>query len=126
MIFKAMGRSSKNLNTDSGKEFLNKNFKNLLDTFFDDPIEHFSSNPKDFAKNGIVERFDRTMRRRVESFVKKIGPNWMGAVPNIMETYNNDPHGTTNEKPDDRNGFPPRVIMNLLSAQHALKVWWNG
>ena len=52
------GKVVKNLNTDSGKEFLNKNFKNLLDTFFDDPIEHFTSNPKDFAKNGIVERFN--------------------------------------------------------------------
>jgi hypothetical protein len=115
------GKVVKNLNTDSGKEFLNKDFKNLLDTFFDSPIEHFSSNPKDFAKNGIVERFNRTMRRRVESFVKKIGPNWMSAVPNIMETYNNDPHGTTKEKPDDiwsggktsRQQLPRKVRYNL-------------
>jgi hypothetical protein len=24
-----------------------------------------------------------------------------------------------------RNGFPPRVNMNLFSVQHTLKVWWN-
>ena len=124
------GKVVKNLNTDSGKEFLNKDFKNLLDTFFDSPIEHFSSNPKDFAKNGIVERFGHTMRRRVESFVKKIGPNWMGAVPNIMETYNNDPHGTTKEKPDDiwsggktsRQQLPRKVRYNLAIGDSVRKV----
>jgi hypothetical protein len=109
------GKVVKNLNTDSGKEFLNKNFKNLTDTFFDGPIEHFTSNPKDFAKNGIVEHFNRMMRRWVESFVKEIGPNWMGAVPNIIGTYNNDPHDTTEEK----RSWPwigtggPKYLVNL-------------
>ena len=71
---------------------------NLLETFFGEPIEHFSSNPKDFAKNGIVERFNRTMRRRVEGFMKKqrgTRGNWMGQVPTIMVKYNSRRHGTT-------------------------------
>jgi transposase InsO family protein len=65
------GKVVKNLITDSGKEFFNKHFANLLETLFDEPIEHHTSSPKDFAKNGIVERFNRTMRRRVEGFMKK-------------------------------------------------------
>ena len=58
----AAGHQVKNLNSDSGKEFLNDKFQALLSTAFDEPIKHYISDKTDFAKNGIVERFNRTMR----------------------------------------------------------------
>ena len=131
------GKVVKNLNTDSGKEFLNKHFANLLETFFGEPIEHHTSNPKDFAKNGIVERFNRTMRRRVEGFMKKqrgTRGNWMRQVPTIMVKYNSRRHRTTKEKPNDiwdgakpsRQKLPRKVQYDLAVGDSVRKVDRNA
>ncbi len=50
----------KSLNSDNGKEFKNETFEKLLKK---NGINHYLSNKEDFAKNAIVERFNRTLRR---------------------------------------------------------------
>ena len=45
------------------KEFTSKAFKDLLQEF---GINHYESEVQDFAKNAIVERYNRTLRRIME------------------------------------------------------------
>ena len=56
----------KSINGDAGGEFESKVFMDMLkskDEKYGFPITMYTSDPKDFAKNGIVERFNRTFRR---------------------------------------------------------------
>eukprot|EP01052_Picozoa_sp_SAG31_P069178 SAG31_NODE_28001_length_416_cov_13.441640_2_plen_68_part_00 len=50
---------------DAGGEFVSKVFRDMLKekgTKYGFPITMYTSDPKDYAKNGIVERFNRTLR----------------------------------------------------------------
>ena len=49
----------KQLHSDEGKEYLNRGFAKLMR---DNGIEHTYSREGEYAKNSIVERFNRTLR----------------------------------------------------------------
>jgi hypothetical protein len=56
------------LEAKSGLDTKNRRFSILmrgtLETALALATEHHTSNPKDFANNGIAERFDRTMKKQ--------------------------------------------------------------
>jgi len=85
------------LETDNGSEFLNRNFKTYLNT---EGIKHTTSAPGDHRKQGIIERFNQTMRGWIERWLteKKVN-NWIDVMPEILEYYNQRKHKTTGVAP---------------------------
>jgi hypothetical protein len=62
----------------------------------------YVSNPKDYAKNAIVERFNITHRRSMVVYKEQNNntPLTRANIAQITETYNNDLRSTIKAKPD--------------------------
>lgn len=89
----------KNLQTDLGKEFYNKNFRQLMSDF---KINHYSTFSN--LKASIVERVNRTIKNIMWKFFSNQGSyKWYIALPTIIEKYNNTVHRTIGYKPIDVN-----------------------
>eukprot|EP01047_Picozoa_sp_COSAG01_P060396 COSAG01_NODE_7397_length_3224_cov_1.757120_3_plen_366_part_01 len=89
----------RHLNTDDGKEFVNKAFKDYLAA---NNIKQWVSDKEDFAKNAIVERFNRTLRLLIDKF-KADFPSRL-VIDNIgrmVAAYNRRRHSTIKAKPID-------------------------
>ena len=81
------------LNSDNGKEFVSKMFKDLLQEY---SIDHYKSDKEDFAKNAIVERYNRTLRRHmIVDKEKQSSKIFMPSdITRMAKNYNNDLHST--------------------------------
>ena len=74
--------------TDEGLEFYNSNVKELLDKY---GIHHYSIKTK--MKASVVERFNRTLRQKLEKyFVKNNTKCWIDVLQQFVDNYNNTPH----------------------------------
>ena len=74
--------------TDEGLEFYNSNVKELLDKY---GIHHYSIKTK--MKASVVERFNRTLRQKLEKyFVKNNTKCWVDVLQQFVDNYNNTPH----------------------------------
>lgn len=92
-------RIPKNIQTDLGKEFYNKDFKQLMEKH---NINHYSSFSN--KKASIVERVNRTLKNAMwKQFSLKGTYKWLNLLPKITETYNATKHRTINMKPKDVN-----------------------
>ena len=65
------------------------------------PIKIYLSDPKDYTKNSIVERFNRTHRRSTVVYKEQNNntPLTRANIAHIAESYNNDLHSTIKAKP---------------------------
>jgi hypothetical protein len=81
------------VNSDNGKEFVSQMFQDLLQEY---SIDHYKSDKEDFAKNAIVERYNRTLRRHM--IVDKAKQSNKIFVPSditrMVKNYNKDLHST--------------------------------
>jgi hypothetical protein len=92
-------RSPSNLQTDKGKEFYNKVFKELMKNY---NINHYSTYT--IIKASIVERFNRTQKSKIETQLEKQSHyRWVDILPKLMKTYNNTKHSTIKRRPVDVN-----------------------
>lgn len=90
LIFRESKRIPKNLQTDQGKEFYNKNFTNLMKEY---NINHYSTYSK--MKASIVERFNRTLMSNIFKNVKFVETRkWVNILQEIMNRYNHTKHRT--------------------------------
>ena len=95
----------KSINSDKGGEFESAVFKDMLEKKRDKygfPIKMYVSDPKDYAKNAIVERFNRTHRRSMVVYKEQNNntPLTRANIAQITENYNNDIHSTIKAKPN--------------------------
>lgn len=91
------GRKPKNLHTDQGKEFYNKNFQNLVKKY---NIHHYSTYSN--LKASICERFNRTLKNKMwKQFSLQGNYKWLQILPGLIEDYNNTVHRTIGIKPKD-------------------------
>eukprot|EP01050_Picozoa_sp_SAG11_P012856 SAG11_NODE_1458_length_4874_cov_218.142827_8_plen_453_part_00 len=95
----------KSINSDAGGEFESKIFKDMLKSKTDKynfPIKQYVSDPKDYSKNAIVERFNRTFRRLmlVDKKQRNNKPQTREDVARHVKNYNNDIHSTIKAKPE--------------------------
>eukprot|EP01050_Picozoa_sp_SAG11_P012137 SAG11_NODE_1332_length_5179_cov_193.229724_2_plen_414_part_00 len=95
----------KSINSDAGGEFQSKVFKDMLKEKADKynfPIRQYVSDPKDYSKNAIVERFNRTFRRLmlVDKKQRNNAPQTREDVARHVKNYNNDLHSTIKAKPE--------------------------
>ena len=95
----------KSINGDAGGEFESKVFMDMLkskEEKYGFPITMYTSDPKDFAKNGIVERFNRTFRRLmlVDKAQNNNKQQTREDIARHIRNYNNDVHSTIKAKPE--------------------------
>lgn len=81
------------LHVDKGKEFYNKDFKQILEK---NNIEMYSTGTDN--KASIVERFNRTLGDKLKPIIYK-NLNWIDVLPDIIKKYNNTYHRTIKMKP---------------------------
>ena len=97
-ILGRIGKSVKHVNMDEGNEFTNAKFTALLTTEGITP--HFSRK-QEFAKNPVVERFNRTVRELMRKFrskgdVKVSVETWQ----QMIDRYNGKRHRTIKDTPN--------------------------
>lgn len=115
-IFNSSGRIPKNLQTDLGKEFYNKIFKNLMTEF---KINHYSSFTH--LKSSIVERFNRTLKEKMwKRFSAQGSYKWLNLIDELVDEYNNTKHRTINMKPIDVNST--KISNHLLKTAYNFKI----
>lgn len=101
-------KTPKNLQTDMGKEFYNKEFKELMKNF---NINHYSTYSN--MKSSIVERVNRTLKNIMwKKFSVQGSYRWLDLLPKVVKQYNTTKHRTTGFKPVDVNGRNEKKILN--------------
>ena len=125
-IFKE-GRKPKKLWTDKGREFYNKDMDDLRKLY---DIELYSTENEE--KSSIAERWIRTMKEKMfKYFTDNNTHNYMGALPELVEDYNNTVHSSTKFTPTEaskeenelkvwRNLYPDRYKINNLTPKFSV------
>ena len=122
IIFKG-GRIPNFIRTDQGKEFNNKEFKNLMKKY---QIHHFMSKNQT-VKCAIVERFNRTLKSRVvKQFTASGVNNWVDSLSEHLKAYNNTKHRTIKMTPveasDAKNKELFKIIYGVNSVEELYKM----
>ena len=94
-IVKSSNRKPNLLETDDGKEYVNKNFNEFLN---DKIIKRYSR----YTDKGAVfaERFNRPIRSSLKKPVLKEGKtDWLSDLPSVIKKYNNTIHSSTKMTP---------------------------
>ena len=88
----------RHIQTDLGKEFYNKKVRELFEK---NKINHYSVESQ--FKAALVERFNRTLRERLNRiFTYRGNKKWVNVLPDIIKTYNHSSHrGIGGMKPVD-------------------------
>ncbi|CAD6243430.1 GSCOCG00013064001-RA-CDS, partial [Cotesia congregata] len=91
------GRIPKNLHVDQGKEFYNKEFKDLMKQHKINLYSTFSN-----LKASICERFNRTLKTKMwREFTNRGSYKWADTLDDLVNTYNSTIHSTIKMKPAD-------------------------
>ena len=89
------GNVPKNLQTDNGKEFYNKEFKSLMSNL---KINHYSTFSS--LKASVVERLNRTLKGLMwKEFSIQGSFKWLKLLPEVLLRYNSRKHSTIGMKP---------------------------
>ena len=119
-IFKE--RKPEKLWTDKGREFYNKDVKDLTELYSTENEE----------KSSIVERWIRTMKEKMwKYFTDNNTYNYMNILPELVKDYNNTVHSSTKLTPIDaskkkneltvwRNLYPDRYKINNLTPKFSV------
>lgn len=109
-IFKKDNRIPKNMHTDSGKEFYNKHFKDLMKKY---NINHYSTFSS--KKASIVERVNRTLKSLMwKRFSLQGSYRWINILQDILQTYNAKKHRTIKMKPMDVTKKDEKRLLNEI------------
>lgn len=110
-IIKKSSKSPKLLHTDSGKEFLNKNFQKILDKYNIKMYQTYSE-----IKSSIIERFNRTINEKLKiQFEIQKNTNWINIINKLLFQYNfKDIHRTIKMKPCEVNSKNEQYIYDTV------------
>lgn len=112
-IISSVRKPPKNLQTDMGKEFYNKDFAALMQTF---GINHYSTFSN--LKSSIVERFNRTLKGMMwKTFSLQGSYKWLNILPDIVIKYNSTVHRTIGLKPKDVNNRHTKHLLNTVYSK---------
>jgi hypothetical protein len=79
------------IHTDGGKEFVNKQSRELFDLL---NVEHTKMTPAHPQCNAQVEVFNKTVKKYLASFVDDTMLDWENFLPALMLSYNTSYHST--------------------------------
>lgn len=109
-ILKTLAQSPQNLQTDLGKEFYNKNFKDLMQKY---GINHYSSYSN--LKSSVVERVNRTLKNLMwKEFSVRGNYKWVDILQDIVSAYNSKKHSTTGLRPADVNKKNEKLLLDTV------------
>ncbi|XP_070161396.1 uncharacterized protein [Polyergus mexicanus] len=108
----------KNLQTDNGKEFYNKDFKKLMKQ---NKINHYSTYSD--KKAAIVERFNRSLKELMwKQFSIQGNYKWVDILPNLLNIYNNRKHRTIGMTPCEASyGLKTSTLPEKTSERLSMK-----
>ena len=121
-IFKESGRRPDKLWTDKGREFFNKDVRDLVYLYATENEE----------KSSIVERWIRTMKEKMWKYFTDYNTNkYIDVLPELVEDYNNTVHSSTKLTPTDaskeeneltvwRNLYPDRYKTSRLNPKFSV------
>lgn len=108
------GSIPRNLHTDNGKEFYNKQFKQLMKQYKVNLYSTYST-----MKAAIVERFNRTLKNKMWKMFTFLGSfKWIDSIQTLVDEYNNTIHRTIKMRPVEVNVDNE---INLLRTVYANK-----
>lgn len=109
-IFSKDNRIPKNLQTDWGKEFYNKDFSKLMKQY---NINHYSTFSN--KKASLVERVNRTLKSLMwKEFSLQGSYKWLHLLPEIALEYNTRKHRTIHMKPADVTKQNEKQLLNTV------------
>lgn len=110
------GRVPKNLHTDRGKEFYNKNFQSLMDKYNINLYSTYSN-----LKASICERFNRTLKEAMwKNFSSQGSYKYLNILPKLLETYNNRKHRSIGMKPKDVTAANQNQVLHYIHANQKI------
>lgn len=102
------GRKPKNLQTDDGTDFFNKDMKSLLKRH---NINHYSV--YSHLKASIIERWNRTLKNAMwKEFSMNGTYRWFDIVQTLCNEYNNSFHRTIKMKPVEVNKLNEQKLLH--------------
>lgn len=110
ILRRATPNKPEKLQTDRGKEFYNRLFKDIMKK---NNILLYSTHSD--KKAAVAERFIKTLKEKIRRYMDANQTNnWVSVFPKIIKTYNSTPHKSIGMKPDDVNeSTSKRVIQKL-------------
>ena len=115
LFFDSAPRKPKRLQTDKGKEFLNRDVQSYLKQL---SIAHFTTNSE--TKAAIVERFNRTLKTKMFTyFTANNTSRYLDVLPDLLKAYNKSFHRSIGMKPCDVRSKDENKIWNKLYGKHA-------
>lgn len=109
-ILKKITGYIKNLQTDDGKEFFNKDFSQLMEKY---QINHYSTFSE--KKAAIIERFNRTLKTAMyKKFSERGTYVWHDILPKLIKEYNNKKHRTIGMRPIEVNEKNKLTVFNSI------------
>ena len=109
------GRVPKKLQTDQGEEFVNSDFKSLMN----EHKIHYFTTTDGTIKCALAERFNRTFRERIYRYLYHHNTNrYIDVLPEIVESYNNSYHRTLKMSPSAvKPEHIPQILRNLKTEK---------
>ena len=116
-VFKKDDRVPERLQTDAGKEFLNKEFQRFLTS---KNVRHFVTYNE--TKAQIVERFNRTLKNRMwRYFTFQNGRRYVEALPALVEGYDKAYHRSIGTAPERVTQTNAQEIWHRLYGKDFVK-----
>ena len=98
LLLDELPRLPKSIQSDNGSEFINRKFKARLKSLKIKQILSTAGKPQ---TNGLIERFNGTLKRFIKSDLLSTGENdWDVSLPLYLKAYNSTPQTTTGKAPD--------------------------
>lgn len=98
------------LKTDNGTEFKNKKVKALMDEL---GINHQFNQPDDHHAQGVIERFNQTLMKRVAKYMSAYDTHsFIDHIDDLVYNYNHTKHSTIKMTPAQARITPPDPIVN--------------
>jgi IS30 family transposase len=100
--------------SDNGSEFMSILNKKLEE----DGIKHWTGTPGRPQSQGIIERFNGTLKKYIEQGITATNnKNWVSQLQTYMDNYNNTPRRTTETAPNDINEINRQEIADKIRAR---------
>lgn len=114
-ILRKQSRKPKIVQSDRGKEFTNKEFKNLL--IQNNISQYFSYNFT--LKCAVVERFNRTLKQLMyKYFTQNNTRRYIDVLPRLVKLYNNSYHSTIKMTPSDVTDDTTKDVNKIYSKKY--------
>lgn len=117
-IIESASQSPRNVQSDFGKEFYNKEMKYVFEKY---NINHYTVDSQ--FKASVVERFNRTLREKLNRYFTFSGKKvWYKILPKIIDTYNKTKHrGIFNKTPISITNETEHELWELNEKYHQQK-----